>query len=317
MIEVNNLTKRYGEVDAIRDVTFQATKGEILGFLGRNGAGKTTTMRILAGSLGPSGGSARVAGFDVVEKPKDAKRRLGYLPEQPPLYLDMTVRDFLAFAARIKQVPRAGVRAAVDRAIDKAGLPQVTGRLVGNLSKGYRQRVGLAQAIVHDPEVLVMDEPTEGLDPQQIIEIRELIRGLKGAHTVVLSTHILPEVQQVCDRVLVIDRGRIVAQDTLAALERRVKGSAGVEVVVARPSPEVLAAIRAVPGVLGVAPGPAGLGEGGGAAYLADIALGEDPREGIARAVVEGGFGLLSMHRVSTSLEDIFLGLIRDAGAEG
>jgi len=220
MIEVHDLTKRYGERVAVSGVSFSVAKGEVLGFLGPNGAGKTTTMRMLTGFLPPSSGSARIAGFDVFHESDHVRRRIGYLPENPPLYTDMTVTSYLDFVARLKGVPRGQVREARDRAIERTGLQAVAGRLLGHLSKGYRQRAGLAQAIINDPEVLVLDEPTIGLDPRQIIEIRGLIRDLSGARTVILSTHILPEVSQVCDKVVIINHGRIACEDTLANLTR-------------------------------------------------------------------------------------------------
>lgn len=220
MIEVHELTKRYGERVAVSGVSFSVAKGEVLGFLGPNGAGKTTTMRMLTGFLPPSSGSARIAGFDVFHESDHVRRRIGYLPENPPLYVDMTVKAYLDFVARLKGVARSRVHEARDRAIERTGLQSVAGRLLGHLSKGYRQRAGLAQAIINDPEVLVLDEPTIGLDPRQIIEIRSLIRDLSGERTVILSTHILPEVSQVCDKVVIINHGRIACEDTLSNLTR-------------------------------------------------------------------------------------------------
>ncbi len=218
MIEVSNLTKRYGERAAVEAISFKAERGQIVGFLGPNGAGKTTTMRMLTGFLPPSSGSATVAGFDISTQADEVRRRIGYLPETPPLYPEMTVRSYLTFVARLKGVARGKLREACDRAIERTGLTDVHGRLLRHLSKGYRQRVGLAQAIVHDPEVLILDEPTVGLDPRQIIEIRSLVRELRGDRTVILSTHILPEVAQTCDKVVIINEGRIVCEDDLAHL---------------------------------------------------------------------------------------------------
>jgi ABC-2 type transport system ATP-binding protein len=215
LLEVHGISKRFGDTTAIDDVSFRAAKGEVVGFLGPNGAGKTTTLRILSTYLTPDTGSARVAGFDVVEQPMEVRRRIGYLPEHPPLYNDLTVEEFLAFCAALRGVVRGRKRAAVDHALERCGLGAVRGRRIGNLSKGYRQRVGLAQALVHSPDVLVLDEPTVGLDPHQIHEIRNLIRSLAGAQTVLLSTHILPEVAMTCSRVVVVHRGRVVAEDTL------------------------------------------------------------------------------------------------------
>jgi ABC-2 type transport system ATP-binding protein len=222
MIEVRNLTKRYGDLVAVDNVTFTATKGEILGFLGPNGAGKTTTMRIITGFLPATSGTVTVAGFDIFEQSFEVRKRIGYLPENPPLYNDMTVMSFLDFVARIKGVARAAIADARDRAIGECGLTGVKERVLGNLSKGFRQRVGLAQALIHDPDVLVLDEPTIGLDPRQIIDIRALIRDLAAQRTVILSTHILPEVSQLCHKVVIINDGRIVLEDTIANLTREI-----------------------------------------------------------------------------------------------
>src|SRR5574337_1321916 len=225
MIEVENLTKRYGPTLAVSDVSFQVQKGEILGFLGPNGAGKTTTMRIITGFLSPSEGSVRVAGIDVVESPLDAKRHIGYLPENPPVYTDMTVNEYLAFVGRIKGVPRAELKKRVGEVSEKCSITDVQDRQIGKLSKGYRQRVGLAQALIHNPDVLILDEPTAGLDPKQIIETRELIHGLSGEHTIILSTHILPEVSSTCQRVIIINQGHLEAIDTPENLTARLQGN--------------------------------------------------------------------------------------------
>ncbi|BDG08899.1 ABC transporter ATP-binding protein [Anaeromyxobacter paludicola] len=218
MIEVSNLTKRYRDLTAVDGLSFTVGKGEVVGFLGPNGAGKSTTMRILTGFLPATSGTARVAGFDVFEEPLEVKRRIGYLPESPPVYVDLTVRAYLRFCAELKQLPRARVPGEVDRVAARTGVDGVMDRVIGNLSKGYRQRVGLAQALLGDPEVLVLDEPTVGLDPLQIREVRTLIRSLAGKHTVILSTHILPEVAMTCEKVLVVNRGRLVDYDTLGGL---------------------------------------------------------------------------------------------------
>src|SRR5918992_6063266 len=214
VIEVQHLTKRYGPVTAVDDVSFRVERGEILGFLGPNGAGKTTTMRVLTGAMPPTEGRAIVAGFDVMDQPLEAKRRTGYLPETPPLYPDMSVRDYLDFVAKIKGVPRADRRARVTAVMERTRVADMAKRLCGKLSKGYKQRVGLAQALLHNPDVLILDEPTAGLDPKQIIETRKLIKELAGDHTIILSTHILPEVSQTCNRVVIINKGRVVAVDT-------------------------------------------------------------------------------------------------------
>ena len=249
MIEVQSLTKRYGPVTAVSDVSFRVEAGEILGFLGPNGAGKTTTMRIITGYMPASDGKVIVAGYDVFEKPLEAKRRTGYLPETPPLYPDMTVREYLTFVAKIKGVPSREVRSRVDEAMTKTRVADMASRHCAKLSKGYRQRVGLAQAVLHNPEVLVLDEPTAGLDPKQIIETRQLIRDLGGSHTIILSTHILPEVSQTCQRVVIINKGRVVAVDTPENLTGRLRGSETMYLQVAGPSEAVQKALAAVPGV--------------------------------------------------------------------
>jgi ABC-2 type transport system ATP-binding protein len=220
MIEVQHLTKRYGDLTAVSDVSFSVASGQILGFLGPNGSGKTTTMRIITGFLPATDGTVKVSGFDIFEDSFEVRKRIGYLPEMPPLYNDMTVASYLRFVARLKGMPRAEIAEALDRVLARCGLTQVTDRVTGHLSKGYRQRVGLAQAIIHNPDVLILDEPTIGLDPQQIIEIRTLIKELAGAHTVVLSTHILPEVAQVCEKVVIINAGRVVMEDMIADLTK-------------------------------------------------------------------------------------------------
>jgi ABC-2 type transport system ATP-binding protein len=221
MIEVRHLTKRYRDLLAIDDVSFDVAKGEILGFLGRNGAGKTTTMRILTGFLPASSGTAKVAGYDVFEQPLEVKRRIGYLPENPPLYLDMTVYGYLKFVAEIKGVPRQRLKSEMERVANLTAVGSVMDRVIINLSKGFRQRVGLAQALLHDPEVLILDEPTVGLDPIQVREFRDLIRSLAGKHTVILSTHILSEITATCQKVLVIRQGKVVAFDELSTLAHR------------------------------------------------------------------------------------------------
>lgn len=220
MIEVQHLTKRYGDLTAVSDVSFNVASGQILGFLGPNGSGKTTTMRIITGFLPATNGTVKVSGFDIFEDSFEVRKRIGYLPETPPLYNDMTVASYLRFVARLKGMPRAQIADALERALSRCGLIQVTDRVTGHLSKGYRQRVGLAQAIIHNPDVLILDEPTVGLDPQQIIEIRTLIKELAGAHTVVLSTHILPEVAQVCEKVVIINDGKVVKEDMIADLTK-------------------------------------------------------------------------------------------------
>ena len=314
MIEVENLTKRYGRTTAVDGISFRVHKGEILGFLGPNGAGKTTTMRVLTCYLPPTEGTARVAGYDVFEAPLDVKRRVGYLPETPPLYPDMDVTEYLDFCAKIKGVPAATRRARIDEAIGKCSLGEKRTTLIGRLSKGFRQRVGLAQAIIHNPAVLILDEPTAGLDPKQIIETRELIKGLGGEHTVVLSTHILPEVSMTCGRVVIINRGRVVAEDTPENLTQRLKGGAALKLEVRGPREAVLETVRAVPGVLSVR---AGEGAGPVLEVEVDVQPGGDVRAELARAVVQGGFDLLDLQRMAMSLEEIFLHLTTTDAAVG
>ncbi len=304
MIQADSLSRTYGERWAIRDVSFQAREGEILGFLGPNGAGKTTTMRILTGFLSPTSGRATVAGYDVVEKPLEAKRHIGYLPEVLPLYDDFTPWEYLTFVARLKRVDRRKIRDAVDRALTLCGAADVADRLIRNLSRGYRQRVGLAQTIVHDPAVLILDEPTSAMDPRQIVEIRNVIKGLRGSHTIILSTHILPEATAVCDRVIVINDGAVVAVDTYEQLAARLRGSEKTLIRVARTGGDLPARLARIPGVLHVTPGSA-QGE-----IVVEAALGTDVREQISRTAVEAGSGLVELRPLAMSLEDVFLRLV-------
>ena len=314
MIEVAGLTKRYGRQTAVDGISFSVQKGEILGFLGPNGAGKTTTMRILTCFLPPTGGSAQVAGYDVFENPLDVKRRVGYLPETPPLYPDMEVGTFLDFVAKIKGVAAKDRKGKIADAVEKCSIGDVRATLIGKLSKGYRQRVGLAQAILHNPEVLILYEPTAGLDPKQIIETRELIKGLGGDHTIILSTHILPEVSMTCGRVVIINNGRVVAEDTPDNLMHRLKGAGALRLEVRAAAGPVFDLIRTVPGVLNIRQRDAG---GGVTAYEIEAEAGKDLRPELARAVVQKGFDLLGLAQVGMSLEEIFLHLTTtDAVAE-
>ncbi|MEW6681970.1 MAG: ATP-binding cassette domain-containing protein [Nitrospirota bacterium] len=307
MIQVRDLTKRYGPITAIDRVGFEVASGEILGFLGPNGAGKTTTMRIVTGFVPATSGSAVVAGFDVAEHPLEAKCRIGYLPEHPPVYAELTVSEYLRFTGRIKGVPRRALSAALDRVIGQCGLGEVRRRLIGNLSKGFRQRVGLAQALIHDPPVLILDEPTVGLDPKQIIEVRELIRSLGGAHTIVLSTHILPEVTATCQRVVIIHEGRVVAVDTHAGLAARLRKSEKIRLTLVRPGPDTEETIRRLPHVVGVA---AESSDGsGGRSWLVEADLGYDVREDLSRCAVTRDWGLVELRPMVMSLEDVFLKL--------
>src|ERR1700691_5091632 len=225
MIKVEGLTKRYARNIAVDNISFEVEKGQIVGFLGPNGAGKTTTMRVLTCFMPPTSGTATVAGFDVQQNPMEVKRRIGYLPETPPLYPDMEVVEYLDFVGRIKGIPSASLAKRIEEVTEKCAIGDVRKKLIGKLSKGYRQRVGLAQAIIHNPDVLILDEPTSGLDPHQIIETRDLIKGLAGDHTIILSTHILPEVEQICEQVIIIARGKVVAKDTVTTLTSRLRGA--------------------------------------------------------------------------------------------
>jgi ABC-2 type transport system ATP-binding protein len=306
VIEVQHLTKRYGRVTAVDDVTFRVERGEILGFLGPNGAGKTTTMRVLTGYMPATSGRAIVAGFDVFEQPLEAKRRTGYLPETPPLYPEMGVREYLDFVACIKGVPSGERKGRVDAAMEKSRVTDMATRPCSKLSKGYRQRVGLAQALLHNPDVLVLDEPTAGLDPKQIIETRELIKALAGDHTIVLSTHILPEVSQTCQRVVIINRGRVVAVDSPSNLTRRLGGAQAMYVQVDGGSDGAPAALQQVPGITRVTEVDRLDGVVG---YEVECEAGRDLRRDIARVVITSGWGLLEMRPVRVSLEDIFLQL--------
>lgn len=307
MIEVQHLTKRYGPFTAVDDVSFSVQKGEILGFLGPNGAGKSTTMRVLTGYMPATEGSAMVAGYDVFKDPLEAKRRTGYLPETPPLYPDMTVREYLTFVAKIKagKLSKSERVERVTTAMKKTHVDDMANRHCGKLSKGYKQRVGLAQALIHDPEVLVLDEPTAGLDPKQIIETRELIRGLAGNHTIILSTHILPEVAQTCQRVVIINKGKVVAVDTPENLTQQLKGASTLYVQVDGPA-AVADALRQVPGVRSVSAVDQHDALSG---YEVESEARRDVRREVARAIVEGGWGLVELRPTRMSLEDVFLHL--------
>ena len=314
MIEVQHLTKRYGPTTAVNDISFTVEKGEVLGFLGPNGAGKTTTMRVLTGYMPATEGKAIVAGYDVFEQPIEAKRRTGYLPETPPLYPEMTVRDYLMFVSRIKGVPRADRKSRVQDVMERTRVADMAERHCGKLSKGYRQRVGLAQAIIHNPEVLILDEPTAGLDPKQIIETRRLIKELGGDHTIILSTHILPEVSQTCQRVVIINKGHVVAVDTPDNLTARLRGSETMYMQIEAPSSaNVKGALESIPGVSSVsAPdmrGPI-------ATFEVNSGAGQDVRRQLASAVVSSGWGLLELRPLRMSLEEIFLHLTTEDTAQ-
>ena len=306
MIEVQHLTKRYGRVTAVNDVSFRVERGEILGFLGPNGAGKTTTMRILTGYMPATEGKAIVAGFDVFDQPLEAKRRTGYLPETPPLYPDMSVSEYLDFVAKIKGVASADRRARVQYVMGRTRIADMANRLCGKLSKGYKQRVGLASALIHNPDVLILDEPTAGLDPKQIIETRELIKELAGDHTIILSTHILPEVAQTCQRVVIINKGHVVAVDTPDNLTARLRGSETMYLQVDAAGADPATALARVAGVTRVVEADRRDGMFG---FEVDSESGRDVRRDLARAVVGSGWGLLEMRPMRMSLEDVFLSL--------
>jgi gliding motility-associated transport system ATP-binding protein len=305
MIDVQHITKRYGQHTAIDRVSFSVANGEVLAFLGPNGAGKTTTMRILTCFMPATEGRATVAGYDCLEQPLEVKRRIGYLPETPPVYQELTVQEYLRFVGRLRGLSGARLSTAMGREVERLGLGSVQHRLIGNLSRGYRQRVGLAQALIHDPPILILDEPTVGLDPKQIIEIRELIKSLAGSHSVILSTHILPEATAVCQRVVIINGGRIVAEDTPDRLSTRLRHSEKIALTLARPPSDTQTQLRHVNGVLDVhANGPEGH-------FLIESQLGKDIREDLARLAVVNNWGLVELKMISMTLEDVFLKLTR------
>ena len=307
MIEVNDLSKHYGDLAAIENVSFSAEPGQILGFLGPNGAGKTTTMRILTCFLPASSGSARVAGYDVVEESMEVRRRIGYLPEQPPGYNDMTVRAYLRFVAKIKGVPAARLNGQVDGVMEKTALTDRRESVIGHLSKGYRQRVGLAQALVHEPDVLILDEPTVGLDPKQLIEIREVIKSLGGEHTIILTTHILPEVSMTCEKVVIINNGRIVGEGTPDSLIAQLQEGDVLRAQIAGPREQVRPLLKEIAGVLEVV--AEGEGEGDDQVYVVSSQPGLDVRADLVKKVIDGGFALRELRSLDMTLEDIFLRL--------
>jgi ABC-2 type transport system ATP-binding protein len=306
MIQVEHLTKRFGTTTAIDDVSFEVKKGEVLGFLGPNGAGKTTTMRILAGFFPASEGKAFVAGFNVFEKPLEAKKRVGYMPEQPPLYTEMSVDSYLRFAATIKGLGRSRLENRLYEVKGLCGISDVGDRLIKHLSKGYRQRVGLAQALIHEPEVLILDEPTVGLDPKQIIEVRELIKSLGGEHTIILSTHILPEVSMTCERVVIINNGGVVAVDTPANLTHQLRGGDRVELEVGGFCENLPEILRELPNVAEVVMGES---RDGRQLIYVETDGKEDVRPLVAQRVVAAGLPLYQLRSQTMTLEEIFLKL--------
>jgi ABC-2 type transport system ATP-binding protein len=308
MIAVQDLTKYYGLTPAISRLSFEVGQGEIMGFLGPNGAGKTTTLKILAGFLSPTSGVARINGHDCVTESLAVRRSLGYLPETAPLYNELTVSQFLRFAARAKGVAAKDEQAELDRVIDSCLLVEVRNKLISSLSKGFRQRVGLAQALLHNPPLLILDEPTIGLDPSQIVEIRQLIKDLSGDHTVILSSHILPEVSQLCQRVIIINKGQIVASDTPENLSRQLGHGSRLRLEVKGPVPEVIAALKSLPGVKEVVSQTE-------ARFLVTYAGEQELRPEAARLVVSRGWDLLELQAQEFTLEEVFLNLVTEEEA--
>ncbi|MFY9729647.1 MAG: ABC transporter ATP-binding protein [Candidatus Acidiferrales bacterium] len=313
MIEVQDLTKTFGERTAVDHISFAVNKGEILGFLGPNGAGKTTTMRMLTSFMPATSGTARIAGFDVFDNSLEVRRHIGYLPENPPVYPDMTVESYLDFVARIKGVPSEKRAQRVIDALEKTNITDKRDELIKRLSRGYKQRVGLAQALVHDPDVIILDEPTVGLDPKQIIEVRHLIKNLAGNHTIVLSTHILPEVSMTCDRVVIINKGKIAAVDTPQNLTSQLKGGQRIRVEVQASEQPLREVLAQIPGASRVQIEAAPLT--GHVLATIEAAAGKDIRSAIAAKIVEKGWPLFELKGVSLSLEDIFLELTTDDAA--
>ncbi len=302
MIEVENLSKKYGELLAVKDLSFKVEKGKIWGLLGPNAAGKTTTMRILTGYLPATDGKASVAGFDVFEQPNELKKTIGYLPEVLPLYPEMTVHSFLNFVGEIKQIPSSQRQEAVEKSIAISGLEQVRGRLIKNISRGFKQRVGIAQALIHDPQVLILDEPTIGLDPAQIIEIRQLIRSLKGDRTILLSTHILAEMTQTCDGAVIINEGNLMASGSLEDLTTSFKEKEGVVLKLKKHGKEVSSLFGKIPGVAKISQKEDEM--------TVEWSKGKDLRDDITRLVVEKDLGLLEMKPLGMDIEDLYLSVI-------
>lgn len=323
MIKVEGLTKRYARNVAVDNISFEVEKGSIVGFLGPNGAGKTTTMRVLTCFLPPTSGTASVAGFDVLNQPFEVKKRIGYLPETPPLYPEMEVVEYLNFVGKLKGIPKSELTRRVNEVTERCAVGDVSKKLIGKLSKGYRQRVGLAQAIIHNPDVLILDEPTSGLDPKQIIETRELIHNLAGSHTIILSTHILSEVEHTCEQVIIITKGKVVATDSVANLTNRLRGAESVALDVEAAGGKVSAAevqsrLEQVSGVSRVLPKPS---RDGHLSFEIESLQGRQVRAELARAVVTAGWNLHELRAVGMSLEDIFLQLTasekKDAAVKG
>lgn len=304
MIKIENVTKMYGPAVAVDNISFEVAKGEILGFLGPNGAGKTTTMRVITGFFPPTDGNVFVEGYSILTDPLEVKRRIGYVPENPSMYSDMKVRDYLKFIGAIKGIPKGDLEHSIERAVELCALKSVLGKQIGQLSKGFQQRVALGQALINDPPVLVLDEPTSGLDPKQIHEIRQLIKSMAGKRTIILSTHILPEVSMTCSKVVIINEGVIVAVDTTENIGRNLERSHQVELTVEGPSDKIKGSISKIRGVNGV--------KHSGNQYTVEVEMGTDVRAEIARMIVNEGFGLLELKTRSLSLEDVFLRLVTE-----
>ena len=307
MVYVHKLTKRYGSLVAVEDLSFQLEKGEVLGFLGPNGAGKTTTMRIITGYMPPTRGTVHIEGLDIIDNPLQAKKLIGYLPENPPLYNDMTVSEYLSFVADIKQVGKMAKRSSIFNVMEQCGLTDVRTRIIGHLSKGYRQRVGIAQALVNNPSVLILDEPTIGLDPKQIIEIRDLIKSLSGERTVILSTHILPEVTMICSKVVIINQGKIVLEESLQNISQEIENTQNLLLRLSRPEDGVEEKIMALNEVKAVRVGAVG-------EYIVEPKAASEIREELAYIVMENGWGLLELRPLANTLEEIFLRVISSEG---
>ena len=306
MIKIDRVTKMYGQTVAVKNVSFEVEKGEILGFLGPNGAGKTTMMRIITGFFPPTDGDTFVEGHSVLTEPLEVKKRIGYVPENPSMYTDMRVYEYLRFIGAVKGVPRSKVKESVEKTVEQCALEKVTKRRIGELSKGFRQRVALGQALVNDPPVLVLDEPTSGLDPKQIHEIRGLIKSMAGERTIILSTHILPEVSMTCSKVVIINEGQIVAVDSTENIGRNLAQSHQVEMVVEGPADRIVDRLTQIEGIKRV--------DNRGSTYIVDFEKEKDLRALIAKKIVENGFGLLEMKSRSMSLEDVFLRLVTEEG---
>ncbi len=303
MIDVKGLTRYYGEKRAISDVTFHVNKGEVLGLLGPNAAGKTTTMRILTCYMPPTSGTATVGGYDILDQSLEVRKIIGYLPENPPLYTDMVVHDYLTFVSHLKGVEKNRIKSEVDSVIEKTNLGDVRNRIIGKLSKGYKQRVGLAQALLNNPQIVILDEPTVGLDPKQIIEIRQLIKGLSGEHTVILSSHILPEIEQTCERVVIINEGKVVAEDTVENLTNRMRGVQRINLQVEGDQDAVKKALQSIDAIekMNVI--------AKNNICEVEVESPQDIRKDLARVIVNNGLGLLELSTERFTLEEIFLHL--------